>query len=176
MRQIPDVLRKAEAFQYRPARRIQTVAAHFFTRKFFPLKNERAQPGQRTKCRTARSSRSGAHDCNVETFHSPDHQQSVNGDRCSAGPLTDHGSLVTCIPPLSISTYSALAHDAIAKQINFNGLVSPNLPCRRHSIADSHYVFAANRLASVRLLCPRRLHRGGQPRHIYFTPFSLRGA
>jgi hypothetical protein len=69
MRQIPDVLLETEAFEHRPTRRIQTVAAHFFAGKIFALKNERMQTSQRTKCRTARSGWAAAHYCDIKRFH-----------------------------------------------------------------------------------------------------------
>ena len=69
MRQIPNPLRQAEALQYRPARWVQTIATHFFSRKSFPLEKERAQPSQGTKCCTARSGRAAAHDRHVKRFH-----------------------------------------------------------------------------------------------------------
>src|SRR5947199_10354241 len=65
MRQIPDLLLETEAFKHRPTRWIQTVAAHFFAGKIFPLKNPRIQTSQRTKCRTARSGRAAAHYCDM---------------------------------------------------------------------------------------------------------------
>src|SRR6516225_8112931 len=66
MRQIPHPLRKLKPLQNRPARRIQTVAAYFLARKFFPVEHDRSQPGEGAKSGTARSGRSTANDCNVE--------------------------------------------------------------------------------------------------------------
>src|SRR6516164_4652759 len=66
MRQIPHALRKLKPLQNKPARRIQTVAAHFLARKFFPVEHDRSQPGEGAKRGTARSSRPAADDCNVE--------------------------------------------------------------------------------------------------------------
>src|SRR5215471_18028729 len=69
MRQIQNVLRESEALQYWPARWIQAIATHFFSRKPLPLENNRAQTSQSTKCRTARSGRAAAHDRHVKNFH-----------------------------------------------------------------------------------------------------------
>src|SRR5215831_1304330 len=66
MRQISHPLRELKPLQNRPARRIQTVAAHFLARKFFPVEHDRSQPGEGAKRGTARSGRSAADDCNVE--------------------------------------------------------------------------------------------------------------
>ena len=69
MRQIPNSLRETEALQYRPARWVQTIATDFFSRKSFPLENERAQTSEGTKCCTARSGRAAAHDPHVKCLH-----------------------------------------------------------------------------------------------------------
>src|SRR4029077_18124390 len=69
MRKIPNYLHEAGALQYRPARWVQTIATDFFSRKFFPLENERAQTSEGTKCCTARSGRAPADDRHVKRFH-----------------------------------------------------------------------------------------------------------
>jgi len=69
-----------------------------------------------------------------------------------------------------------LARDSIPEQIDLHGLVYPNLPHRRHPIADSHHVFVADRLAGFRILCARRFCSSGEPRNICTAPLSLRGA
>ncbi len=69
-----------------------------------------------------------------------------------------------------------LARDLITEDSNSNELVSPNLPHRGHSIADSHYVLTADCLAGFRLLRAGRFGGGGQPRDICFASFPLRGA
>ena len=81
MRQIPDLLLETEAFEHRPTRWIQTVAAHFFAGKIFALKNERMQTSQRTKCRTARSGRAAAHYCDIKRFHFRPAQKRSNVQR-----------------------------------------------------------------------------------------------
>src|SRR6266540_1296555 len=70
MRQILYTTRETETFQHGPARWIQTIAAHFFPGKFFPLKNKRPQICQRAKRRAYGSSGSASHDHNVKRFHS----------------------------------------------------------------------------------------------------------
>src|SRR5262245_25801097 len=70
---------------------------------------------------------------------------------------------------------SLLARDSIPEQDALHELVSPHLPHRRHPIADSHHLFAADRLAGFRLLRPRRFCGGIESRHIRFAPFPLRG-
>src|SRR6266536_60770 len=69
MRQIPNQLREAEALQYRPARWIQTIDTDFFSRKSFPIENERAQTSEGTKRCTARSGRAAADNCDIKSFH-----------------------------------------------------------------------------------------------------------
>src|SRR6266540_402173 len=69
MWQIPNPLGEAEALQYRPARWVQTIPAHFFSWKSFPLENKRAQTSQGTKRCTARSGRAAAHDRHVKCLH-----------------------------------------------------------------------------------------------------------
>jgi hypothetical protein len=69
MRQIPDPLRELEALQYRPARRIQTVAAYFLAWKCFAFEHERLQAGGGAKGGTARARWPGADDCNVKEVH-----------------------------------------------------------------------------------------------------------
>src|SRR6266513_2917246 len=69
-----------------------------------------------------------------------------------------------------------LARDLITEDSNSNELVSPNLPHRGHSIADSHYVLTADCLAGFRLLRAGRFGGGGQPGDICFASFPLRGA
>src|SRR4030095_7439561 len=69
-----------------------------------------------------------------------------------------------------------LAHDLVPTHIEVNGLVHPTLPRGRYSVADSHYVSAADRLACLRLLCGRRFGRGSKPRNIYSAAFRLRRA
>ena len=69
MRQIANLLRETEAPQYRPGRWVQTIAAHFFSWKSFPLENKRFQTSQGTKRCTARSSRAAADNCDIENFH-----------------------------------------------------------------------------------------------------------
>src|SRR5437764_2693437 len=69
-----------------------------------------------------------------------------------------------------------LARDLITEDSSSNELVSPNLPHRGHSIADSHYVLTADCLAGFRLLRAGRFGGGGQPRDICFASFPLRGA
>src|SRR6266487_3592433 len=88
MRQIPDLLLETEAFEHRPTRRIQTVAAHFFAGKIFPLKNERIQTSQRTKCRTARSGRAAAHYCDIKRFHFRLHRNAQRSTLNSQRPVT----------------------------------------------------------------------------------------
>ena len=63
------MLRKIEPLKHGPARWIQTIAANFFTRKFFPLKDDCLQPGVSAKRRAARSSGTATDDCNVKCFH-----------------------------------------------------------------------------------------------------------
>jgi len=69
VRQRAHLLRETEMLQHRPTRRIQTIAAHFFSGEFFPLKNKRPQPGQRTKRRAARPSRAAADDGDIKNLH-----------------------------------------------------------------------------------------------------------
>src|SRR5207244_12827632 len=69
-----------------------------------------------------------------------------------------------------------LAPNLITEDSTPNELVSPNLPHRGHSIADSHYVLTADCLAGFRLLRAGRFGGGGQPRDICFASFPLRGA
>src|SRR5207253_2432026 len=69
MGESPDMLRKIEPLKHGPARWIQTIAANFFTRKFFPLKDDCLQPGVSAKRRAARSSGTATDDCNVKCFH-----------------------------------------------------------------------------------------------------------
>ena len=69
MRQIPNALGETEALQHRPARWIQTIATHFFSRKSFPLENKRVQTSQGTKGSTARSSWAAADNCDIKDFH-----------------------------------------------------------------------------------------------------------
>jgi hypothetical protein len=69
MRQIANLLRETEAPQYRPGRWVQTIAAHFFSWKSFPLENKRFQTSQGTKRCTARSGRAAADDRHVKCLH-----------------------------------------------------------------------------------------------------------
>src|SRR4030095_468830 len=69
-----------------------------------------------------------------------------------------------------------LAHDLVPTHIELSGLVSPNLVRGRYSVADSHYVSAADWLACFRLLCGRRFGRRIEPRNIYSAAFRLRRA
>src|SRR5439155_21588967 len=66
-----------------------------------------------------------------------------------------------------------LARDLIPEQIDLHGLVSPNLPHRRHPIADSRYICAAHRVAGFRLLRAGRVACCGGGRHLCATAFSL---
>jgi hypothetical protein len=69
MRQIAHSIREFQPLQDGPARRIQTVAAHFLARKFFPVEYQGLQTGHRAKCGAARSSWAAADDCNVKKLH-----------------------------------------------------------------------------------------------------------
>ncbi|KAG0506012.1 MAG: hypothetical protein Udaeo_06140 [Candidatus Udaeobacter sp.] len=69
MRQIPHSVRELQPLQNGPARRIQTVAAYFLARKFFPVEYQRLQTGHRTKRSAARSGGPAADDCNVKKLH-----------------------------------------------------------------------------------------------------------
>jgi hypothetical protein len=69
MRQNPHSLRERQLLQDGPARRIQTVAAHFLAWKFFPVEYEGAQTGHCAKRAAARSGWPGADDCNVKKLH-----------------------------------------------------------------------------------------------------------
>src|SRR4051812_27478058 len=68
MRQLPHSIGDVQSLQHRPARWIQTVAAHFLARKFFPLEHQSLQTGHCAKRSTARSGGSAADDCNVKCF------------------------------------------------------------------------------------------------------------
>jgi hypothetical protein len=90
------------------------------------------------------------------------------------------GKITQTITPLTQysitqTAESPLARDSIAEQIDLDELVSPNLPHRRHPIADSHHVPTTDCLAGFRLLCARRFCGGGEPRDICFAPFPLCG-
>src|SRR5205823_9311028 len=81
----------------------------------------------------------------------------------------------TSLGMTNIATWSLrlLARDSIPEQINLHGLVSPNLPHRRYSVADSPYIFAPDRLACLRVLCGRRFRSGSEPRNIYSAAIRL---
>ena len=96
MRQITNQLRNTEALQHRPARWIQTVAANFFPGKIFPLKNERAQTGQRTKCGAARSSRPAAHDRDIKRPHRPSVSSKQGSDKVVFEPVIDAFNTPIC--------------------------------------------------------------------------------
>jgi hypothetical protein len=69
MRQILHALSKLEPLQDGPARRIQTVAAHFLARKLFPVEYECLQAAHGAKRGAARAGRAAADDCNVKRLH-----------------------------------------------------------------------------------------------------------
>jgi hypothetical protein len=69
MRQILHSVRELQPFQDGPARRIQTVAAHFLARKFFPVEYQGLQTGHCAKRAAARSGWPAADDCNVKKLH-----------------------------------------------------------------------------------------------------------
>jgi hypothetical protein len=69
MRQILQPVRELQPFQDGPARRIQTVAAHFLARKFFPVEYQGLQTGHGAKRAATRSGWPAADDCNVKKLH-----------------------------------------------------------------------------------------------------------
>src|SRR5207248_6963264 len=69
MRQIANLLCETETLEHRPARWVQTIAAHLFSGKSFPLENKRVQSSQGTTCCTGRSGRAAPHDHHVENLH-----------------------------------------------------------------------------------------------------------
>src|SRR5437879_13833932 len=97
MRQIANLLCESETLEHRPARWVQTIAAHLFSGKSFPLENKRVQSSQGTTCCTGRSGRAAPHDRHVKGFH-----LGSTCDQRSAFPFTDHGSLITFIARMSM--------------------------------------------------------------------------
>ena len=65
MWQRAHALGQAEPAQDRPAQRIQTIAAHFFARKFFAIEQDDVQSGPCAKGRAARAGRAAADYGNV---------------------------------------------------------------------------------------------------------------
>src|SRR5262245_47538304 len=101
MRQIPHFLREHEPLQDGPARRIQTVAAHFLARKFFPVEHQGLQTGHRAKSGATRSGWPAAYDCNVENHWSNECWSDGMMDQVAARSITPllHYSITPSLQP-----------------------------------------------------------------------------
>ena len=69
MRQGSNVLIDSKSPQNWPALRIQTIAAHFFPRKFFAFDQNRPQSCRSTKCGANRPCGPAADDRDIKNFH-----------------------------------------------------------------------------------------------------------